>query len=351
MNTEGKSGVIGCMRKLRLEQLETRRVMAADWTNSDNPLDVNDSGLVTPLDVLLIVNDINANGIRSLPAPAQDAVIPAMIDVNADGVVSGLDTLQVINALNFYVEPVSLSFENASADLPGSQFLGQTLPNSKVVIEQLAAVLPVRWEIQSSADGEFSPIDVGALGMFVKATVTDPLGRTVTQNLEFKPGAMAPERSSFDETAGPSIGEVAPEVKLLNQDGVEVSLQDKLREGTVVLYFYPKDNTPKCTVQAQDLRNRSAEIEALGATILGVSVDPVESHLDFADKYDLNFDILSDVSHQVSNAYGVLTQFNGKPIALRTTFIIGSDGVIREILRDVNVTAHSQRVVDALKVG
>ncbi len=326
--------------------------MAADWTNADNALDVNDSGLVTPLDALLVVNDINTSGARTLPETPADALVgAAMIDVNNDGSVSALDVLQIINALNFYVEPPTLSFENASAAQPGSQFVGQTLPNSKIVIEQLAAVLPSRWEMLSSPDGEFNPIDVGAMGMLVKATVTDPLGRTISQNLEFKPGSTAPDVSSFNEAAGPAIGQVAPDVKLLNQNGVEVSLTDKLADGTVVLYFYPKDNTPKCTVQAQDLRTRSAEIQATGATILGVSVDPVESHLAFADQYDLNFDILSDVTHQVSQAYGVLTQLNGKAIALRTTFIIGSDGIIKEIFRDVEVAAHAQRVIDALKLG
>lgn len=339
------------MRKLRIERIEDRRVMAADWTNADNALDVNDSGLVTPLDVLLVVNDINDKGVRVLSQSAGTGVAPSLVDVNADGVVSGLDVLQIINALNFYVDPPSLSFENAATDVPGTQFVGATLPNSKVVIEQLAAVLPARWELLAGADGEFSPIDVGAMGMLVKATVTDPLGRSLSQNLEFKPGSTSPEVSSFNEAAGPEIGEVAPDVKLLNQNGVEVSLQDKLAAGTVVLYFYPKDNTPKCTVEAQDLRSRSDEIQALGATILGVSVDPVDSHLKFADQYDLNFDILSDVSTQVSQAYGVLTELNGNPIALRTTFIIGSDGIIKEIFRDVDVTAHTQRVVDALKAS
>ncbi len=340
------------MRKLRIERFEDRLVMAADWTNADNALDVNDSGLVTPLDVLLVVNNINDHGVRVLTEPPPtSAAVPAMVDVNADGVVSGSDVLQIINALNFYVDPPSLAFQNATADQPGSKFVGATLPNSKVVIEQLAAVLPSRWELLSDADGEFNPIDVGATGMVVKATVTDPLGRSISQNLEFKPGEATPDLSSFNETAGPVIGQQAPEVKLLNQNGVEVSLQDKLSDGTVVLYFYPKDNTPKCTVQAQDLRSRSAEIQALGATILGVSVDPVDSHLEFADKYDLNFDILADVTTQVSQAYGVLSQFNGKPISLRTTFIIGSDGVIKEIFRDVDVTAHTQRVVDAIKAG
>ncbi len=135
----------------------------------------------------------------------------------------------------------------------------------------------------------------------------------------------------------------------MNQNGELVSLKETLKQGTVVLYFYPKDNTPKCSIQAQDFRDKSAEMQALGATVLGVSVDPVESHLEFADKYDLNFDILADDRMVASNAYGVLSEFNGMPIALRTTYIIGSDGIIKEIFRDVDVSIHGQRVLDAIR--
>ncbi len=336
-------------RRLKFESLEGRRLLAADWTNSVNHLDVNQSGMVTALDALLILNEVNSKGAHVLPDLADGTVPPAWLDVNADNVVSALDALQIINAINANPDQPTLSFVNSSTESPGTAFTGRTTPNAKVVVEQMAAILPAHWEFTADANGEFTGVDVGGLGMLVKAKVTDPLGRTLVQNFQFAPGAAAAELASLDENAGPTIGQVAPEVKLQNQNGVEVSLSNALKNGTVVLYFYPKDNTPKCTVQAQDLRNRSAEIQSLGATILGVSVDPVDSHLEFADKYDLNFDILSDVTHAVSEAYGVLTELNGRPIALRTTFIIGSDGVIKEIFRDVNADVHSERVVEALR--
>lgn len=330
------------------ERLEQRNLLAADWTNARNHLDVNDSGLVTALDVLLVINDINAHGMRTLP-PKDAGATPTWLDVNSDDKVTARDALQIINAINYYTESPSLSFVNSSSTQPGSTFTARTTPNAKIVIDQLAAVLPVHLELTANAEGEVSGLDVGALGMLVKATVTDPLGRRLTQDLELVPGAQSSTVAALDESAAPTIGQPAPEVELLNQDGVQISLHEKLDAGTVVLYFYPKDNTPKCTVEAQDLRKRSSEIEALGATILGVSVDPVESHLEFANKYDLNFDILSDVTHQVSEAYGVLTQLNGKGIALRTTFIIGSDGIIKEVFRDVNVDMHTERVIAALR--
>lgn len=336
-------------RKFNIERLESRDLLAADWTNASNPLDVNDSGLVTALDVLLVVNDINANGMRNLPVKDPGTPTAEWLDVNADDAVTANDVLQIVNAINFYTEPPSLTFVNSSASEPGTSFIARTTPNSKVVIEQLAAVLPITYEFLTNAEGEVGGVDVGALGMLAKATVTDPLGRTLTQNFELLPGAASSTVAALDVTTGPTVGDVAPAVNLLNQDGQPVSLSDELSNGTVVLYFYPKNNTPKCTVEAQDLRKRSGEIEALGATILGVSVDPVESHLAFANQYDLNFDILSDATHQVSAAYGVLTEFNGNPIALRTTFIIGSDGIIKEVFRDVDVDTHTSQVIAALK--
>lgn len=338
-------------RKFHFEQLEIRTLMAADWTNATNNLDVNDSGLVTPLDVLLVVNEINSSGMRALPAKEAGVAAPAWLDVNSDNAVTALDALQIVNAINFYTEVPSLAFVNSSSTDPGSSFIARTTPNSKIVIEQLAAVLPVRLELLANAEGEVGGVDVGAVGMLVKATVTDPLGRVLTKDVELLPGALSSTVSTLDRSSGPSVGDIAPTVSLPNQDGVQVSLNDKLTDGPVVLYFYPKDNTPKCTVQAQDLRKRSDEITALGATILGVSVDPVDSHLEFANQYDLNFDILSDATHQVSEAYGVLTEFNGKPISIRTTFIIGSDGVVKEIFRDVEVDTHTQRVIDALRTS
>ena len=119
-------------------------------------------------------------------------------------------------------------------------------------------------------------------------------------------------------------GDVAPDVKLQNQDGTLVDLTALKGESALVLYFYPKDDTPGCTVEALDFSARKAEIESLGAKIYGVSLDGVDSHQQFADNHKLNFDILADDQKAVTTAYGVLTQTpTGAPIAKRTTFIIG----------------------------
>ncbi len=334
-------------RKLQFELLQRREVFAADWTNTENVLDVNDSGMVTPLDALLVINDLTENGGRSLGT--KDATsTPAWIDVNADKAVSPIDALLVINALNTYTTAPNIEFTNSTPDFPGASFIGKTTPNSKVIIEQLAAVLPIRMELVADAEGEVSGVSVGTLGMLASAKVIDPLGRTVTKNLEFVEGEKTARIVSLQDNA-PTVGEVAPLFTLPNQNNQQVSLGETLNAGPVVLYFYPKDNTPKCTLQAQDFRKRSSEIAALGATILGVSVDPVDSHLEFANQYNLNFDILSDVNREVSQRYGVLSQLNGKSIALRTTFIIGTDGVIKEVFREVDVDRHTERVIAALK--
>ena len=338
------------MRKnLGIERLESRQLLASDWTNAVNPLDVNSSSEVTPLDVLLIVNDVNRNGSRVLGSLSSASTVPALIDVNGDGAVSPIDAWKVVDALRRYnnVTP-TIEFVNASLATPGSVFEGRTLPNTKVKVEQLAAVLPLQWTFTSDANGEFEGLDVGLQGMAVRATAVDPLGRTVTHDLLFTPGEAEPEMTLV-ASSGPAIGEIAPEVQLQNQNGELISLNETLKSGPVVLYFYPKDNTPKCSIQAQDFRDKSAEMQALGATVIGVSVDPVESHLEFANQYSLNFDILADDGMTASNAYGVLSELNGKPIALRTTFLIGSDGVIQEIFRDVDVSIHGQRVLDALR--
>ena len=336
-------------KKLKFERLEARQLMASDWMNAVNAMDVNSSGEVTPLDVLLIVNEINQNGSRELAALSPASTVPALVDVNGDGAVSPIDVWKVVDVIQRYntVDPM-IEFVNASSATPGSVFEGRTLPNTKVVIEQLAAALPLQWTFTSDANGEFDGLDVGLQGLAVRATAIDPLGRSITRELLFTPGEAEPEMTLISAN-GPAIGEVAPEVQLLNQNGALVSLNETLQNGPVVLYFYPKDNTPKCSIQAQDFRDKSAEMQALGATVIGVSVDPVESHLEFANQYSLNFDILADDGMTASTAYGVLTELNGKPIALRTTFLIGSDGVIREIFRDVDVSIHGQRVLDALR--
>ena len=322
--------------------------MASDWMNAANPLDVNSSGEVTPLDVLLVINNLKQAGSRELPSLAPGSTVPALVDVNGDGAVSPIDAWKVLNALQYNSVKPMIAFSNASSENPGSLFDGRTLPDTKVTIEQLASVLPVKWTFTADANGEFQGFDVGFESKAVRVTAVDRLGRVLSKDMVFSPGEAAPTQMAV-ATRGPAIGDLAPEVALLNQNGELVSLKETLKSGPVVLYFYPKDNTPKCSVQAQDFRDKSAEMQELGVTVLGVSVDPVESHLEFANQYSLNFDILADDSMTTSTEYGVLSQLNGKPIALRTTYLIGSDGVIREIFRDVDVNIHGNRVLDTLR--
>lgn len=146
-------------------------------------------------------------------------------------------------------------------------------------------------------------------------------------------------------------GDVAPDFTLADQDGKQVTLS-ALRGKPVVLYFYPKDDTPGCTAQACGLRDSMGELRARGAVVLGVSPDSESKHRQFADKYQLPFTLLADTKHEVANAYGVWrhkTMF-GKQIGVneRTTFVIGEDGNIRKVLPRVKPDEHVELVLAAL---
>ena len=232
-----------------IERLERRELCAADWQNAVNRLDVNASGFVDPLDALVVINDINARGVRTLEAKPTNYSGP-LLDVNGDGALGPLDALMIINSLN----------------------------------------------------------QVG-------------------------------------------VGSAAPVVRLPNQDGEMVDLTSFIGKKNVVLYFYPRDNTPGCTVEANDFSVRKAQINAMGAELFGISVDNVQSHADFADQHKLTFDILADTSKEVTTAYGALTEINNTPIAKRTTFIIGQDGLIKKVFTDVDVLIHGEEVVAALQAG
>jgi peroxiredoxin Q/BCP len=208
------------------------------------------SGIVDPYDVLMVINDINSNGMRALGSRPIEGTSPPMFDVNGDGDVGPMDVLLVINALN-------------------------------------------RVE----------------------------------------------------------VGTIAPSVKLPNQSGNMVDLSQFIGKRAVVLYFYPKDDTPGCTVEALDFSARKNQISELGAELFGISLDSVGSHQNFADKHVLNFDILSDVDKEVTTAFGALTEHNGMPIAKRTTFIIGADGVVKKVFTEVDVLIHGEEVVAALQSG
>jgi peroxiredoxin Q/BCP len=146
-------------------------------------------------------------------------------------------------------------------------------------------------------------------------------------------------------------GETAPDFTLAADDGRQVKLSD-LRGKPVVLYFYPKDDTPGCTKEACAFRDRTPELQAKGAVVLGVSPDDVASHGKFRDKYSLNFPLLADVGHQVAERYGAWREKNmyGKTSmgVQRSTFVIDGDGKVRKVWKKVNVDGHDQQVLDAL---
>jgi peroxiredoxin Q/BCP len=143
-------------------------------------------------------------------------------------------------------------------------------------------------------------------------------------------------------------GQPAPDFTLLDQNGKPVRLADQ-RGKWVVLYFYPKDDTPGCTKEACSFRDNLVALQQLNATVLGVSVDDVASHKAFADKFELNFPILSDEKYDVCKQYGTLTSFMGMNVARRSTMIIDPQGLVRKVYPDVKPTDHALEVHQALK--
>jgi peroxiredoxin Q/BCP len=152
------------------------------------------------------------------------------------------------------------------------------------------------------------------------------------------------------------IGDPAPDFTMPDQTGEPVSLRG-LRGKQVVLYFYPKDDTPGCTIEACGFRDASASVEQAGAVVLGVSADGQASHQHFSKKFNLPFRLLSDEDGTVQRAYGVAWPVIGLVPALarlagprRRTFVIGPDGRLKAIFPNVNVEHHAQEVLAALKL-
>ena len=145
----------------------------------------------------------------------------------------------------------------------------------------------------------------------------------------------------------PATGTDAPTFKLTTNEGKEASLSD-FKGQWVVLYFYPKDFTSGCTVEAHNFQRDLAKYEAAHAVILGVSVDTAESHKDFCAKEGLNFKLLSDVDAKVSGAYGSVMDYEGKTYWARNTFIIDPKGKIAKVFVKVNPAVHSEEVLAAL---
>ncbi len=150
----------------------------------------------------------------------------------------------------------------------------------------------------------------------------------------------------------PEIGEKAPQFCLPNQDNEEVCLRD-LAGSWVVLYFYPKDNTPGCTTEALDFTAHLDEFEALGATVLGVSPDSVKKHQNFITKKELRVTLLADEEKKVCQAYGVwqLKKNYGREYmgVVRSTFLIDPDGIIRAKWEKVRVKGHVEAVLEKLR--
>jgi thioredoxin-dependent peroxiredoxin len=150
----------------------------------------------------------------------------------------------------------------------------------------------------------------------------------------------------------PKQGDLAPQFRLPSTDGKSVGLRDFAGKD-VVLYFYPKDDTPGCTAEACSFRDTNSELASAGAVVLGVSTDSIESHNKFREKYSLNFPLLSDQTSDVAKMYGVWKEKNmyGRRSwgVARTTFLIGPDGRVKKVYKKVDTKTHGQDILADLK--
>ncbi|MGD0681889.1 MAG: peroxiredoxin [Terracidiphilus sp.] len=158
---------------------------------------------------------------------------------------------------------------------------------------------------------------------------------------------VAVRAAGQNDQAMPAVGQVAPTFTLPSQDGTEISLES-FRGKWVVLYFYPKDMTSGCTIEAHNFQRDQAQYNAANAVILGVSVDSPDSHKQFCTKEGLTFRLLADPAHKVVEAYGSLGNYMGIKIANRHTFLIDPAGKIARVWPKVEVQHHSEDVLAAL---
>jgi peroxiredoxin Q/BCP len=152
---------------------------------------------------------------------------------------------------------------------------------------------------------------------------------------------------AFAADTTPQPGQAAPDFTLPSQDGSKISLHD-FSGKWVVLYFYPKDGTSGCTIEAHNFQRDIARYEQLGAVIVGVSVDSADSHKDFCAKQGLTFKLLSDTEKQVSRQYGSLTNLLGFKISARNTFLVSPSGKIAKVWTGVSPATHSGEVLKQL---
>lgn len=150
----------------------------------------------------------------------------------------------------------------------------------------------------------------------------------------------------------PEVGDKAPGFSLPNEEGQTIRLSD-FKGRPLVLFFYPKDDTPGCTKEACNFRDDFEDFQRAGIEILGVSPDPPDSHARFKEKYELPFSLLADETNEICEAYGVWgrKKFRGREYmgVNRTTFVIDGDGAISHVFENVDPTGHSQEVLAALQ--
>lgn len=188
-----------------------------------------------------------------------------------------------------------------------------------------------------------------------KKAVKKPAKKAVKKKVSRK---AAPKKKAKRKISTPvvapllSVGQSAPPFSLANENGETISSTSLLGK-RVVLYFYPKDDTPGCTQESCDFRDSFSRVQAQGAIVLGVSKDSVASHVKFKQKYSLPFSLLSDEDGRTCEAYGVWKEksmYGRKYMGIeRTTFIIGSDGKIAKIYPKVSVTGHVDQVLQDLE--
>ncbi len=146
----------------------------------------------------------------------------------------------------------------------------------------------------------------------------------------------------------PAVGSPAPDFRLQDQNGEWHALED-YRGSWLAVYFYPKNDTPGCTTEACNFRDNIYAFKAIGATVVGISIDDVDSHREFSEKYKLPFIILADETGATADAYGVLRDWKLTKIASRQSFLVNPDGVVAKHYEDVDPDTHTQEVLADLE--
>jgi thioredoxin-dependent peroxiredoxin len=159
--------------------------------------------------------------------------------------------------------------------------------------------------------------------------------------------AVAATVAAQEPSPVPAVGSPAPTFRLPSEAGKQVTLE-QYRGKWVVLYFYPKDFTSGCTLEAHNFQRDLAQYTKKKAVVLGVSLDSVDSHQGFCSKEGLHFKLLSDADHAVATQYGALMTHNGTLYASRTTFLIDRQGIVRKVYDHVDPSKHSEEVLAAL---